>query len=380
MIYLDNAATSFPKPAETIEYLNEFVRNIGGNPGRSGHRLSLEAARVIFEARERLTALIGMSDSERLIFTQNGTESLNMAILGLLKENDHVVTTTMEHNSVMRPLEFLSRERGVVYRAVRCSPEGFLDIDDLCGALKANTKAVIINHGSNVTGAVQSSLDRVKDAIGEALLIVDACQTMGSIPIDMEKMKADILCFSGHKSLFSIQGVGALYVRPGIELTPLKFGGTGSRSESIEHPLFLPDRYECGTPNTPGIASLLGGLTFIGKEGLQKIIERKQALRRMLVEGLHDIEGVIVYGHEGREGSAYLPVVAFNVEGKLASEVGYELNKKSIYVRVGLHCSPVAHQTIGTFPQGTLRASPGYFTSEDDIGTFLGAVREFARG
>jgi len=379
MIYLDNAATSFPKPAETIEYLNEFVRNVGGNPGRSGHRLSLEAARVIFEARERLTAFIGMSDSERLIFTQNGTESLNMAILGLLKENDHVVTTTMEHNSVMRPLEFLSRERGVVYTAVSCSPQGFLDIDDLQRALKVNTRAVIINHGSNVTGAVQSSLDSVKDAIGEALLIVDACQTMGSIPIDMEKMKADILCFSGHKSLFSIQGVGALYVRPGIELTPLKFGGTGSKSESIEHPLFLPDRYECGTPNTPGIASLLGGLTFISSEGLQKIIGKKQVLRRMLAQGLRAVEGVIVYGHE-EQGGTYLPVLAFNIRGKLPSEVGYELNKRSMYVRVGLHCSPVAHQTIGTFPTGTLRASPGYFTGEDEIITFLGAVREIAEG
>ncbi len=380
MIYLDNAATSYPKPTETIEYLNDFVRNIGGNPGRSGHRLSLEAARIIFEARERLTAFIGMSDSEHLIFTQNGTESLNLAILGLLKENDHVVTTTMEHNSVMRPLEFLSRERGVVYTAVRCSPEGFLDIDDLRRALKINTRAVIINHGSNVTGVVQSSLDSVKDVIGDALLIVDACQTMGSIPIDMKMMKADILCFSGHKSLFSIQGVGALYVKPGIELRPLRFGGTGSKSESIEHPLFLPDRYECGTPNTPGIASLLGGLTFIGKEGLSTIVEKKQALRRMLVEGLHAVEGVIVYGDEGRRSGTYLPVVAFNVEGKLASEVGYELNKKSIYVRVGLHCSPVAHQTIGTFPQGTLRASAGYFTNEDDIKTFLGAVGELAKG
>lgn len=377
MIYLDNAATSFPKPAETVRHLNDFVTNIGGNPGRSGHTLSLEAARVIFETRERLTAFIGMTDSERLIFTQNGTESLNMALLGLLRKGDHVVTTSMEHNSVMRPLEFLSHERGISYTAVPCSTEGFLDATDLRSALTENTAAVVINHGSNVTGTVQS-LDGIKDAIGNALLVVDACQTIGSIPVDMEAVKADILCFSGHKSLFSVQGVGALYVRSGIELTPLKFGGTGSKSESIEHPAFLPDRYECGTPNTPGIASLLGGLTFIEKHGLGAIVDKKQRLRRLLVDGLRSLPDVVVYGHLDRGEGSYLATVAFNIEGKLPSEVGYELNRRSIYVRVGLHCAPVAHKTIGTFPEGSLRASPGYFTSEDDIGMFVEAVRDIA--
>ncbi len=377
MIYLDNAATSFPKPAQTIEYLNSFVTNIGGNPGRSGHTLSLEAARVIFETREKLTAFIGMTDSERLIFTQNGTESLNMALLGLLREGDHVVTTRMEHNSVMRPLEFLSHERAVSYTAVPCSPEGFLDIDDIRVALRKNTAAVVINHGSNVTGTVQS-LEGVKDAVGEAVLIVDACQTIGCMPVDMETIRADILCFSGHKSLFSVQGVGALYVRSGIELTPLKFGGTGSKSESIQHPTFLPDRYECGTPNTPGIASLLGGLTFIEKEGLGTIMDRKQALRRMLVDGLRAIPGVEVYGHKGPEGASFLATAAFNIEGRLPSDVGYELNRRSMYVRIGLHCAPMAHQTVGTFPNGSLRASPGYFTGEDDIRAFVEAVREIA--
>jgi cysteine desulfurase family protein len=377
MIYLDNAATSFPKPAQTLEHLNDFLTNVGGNPGRSGHTLSLEAARVVFEAREKLTAFIGMKQSERLIFTQNGTESLNLALLGLLNEKDHVVTTSMEHNSVMRPLEFLTHERGISYTAVPCSPEGFFDASALRASLRRNTRAVIINHGSNVTGAVQS-LEGVKDSMGHVLLIVDACQTMGSIPVDMEGLKIDILCFSGHKSLFGIQGVGALYVREGIELTPLKFGGTGSKSESLAHPMFLPDRYECGTPNTPGIASLLGGLTFIEKEGLSAIVDRKQALRRRLVDGLRAMEGVIVYGHEGCPAATHLAIVAFNLKGRLPSEVGYELNKRAMYVRIGLHCAPVAHQTMGTFPGGSLRASPGYFTKEDDIEAFIGAVREIA--
>lgn len=377
MIYLDNAATSFPKPPETIMFLNDFVNNVGGNPGRSGHALSLEAARIIFDAREKLTDFIGMNDSERLIFTQNGTEALNLAILGLLNENDHVVTTSMEHNSVMRPLEFLRLHRGVSYTTVQCSSEGFLDLEGFKRSLKKDTKAVIINHGSNVAGTLQP-IDLIKRLAGDAILIVDACQTIGSVPLNMEEAGIDVLCFSCHKSLFSIQGVGAAYIRKGIELTPLKFGGTGSRSESIEHPAFLPDKYESGTPNTPGIASLLGGLTFIDNIGIKSIAAKKSALREMLTKGLRDIEGVVVYGHKTPGSQSHLAVVSFNIDGKLASDTGYELNKRSIYTRVGLHCCPAAHQTMGTFPKGTVRVAPGYFTEENDIRYFLEAVREIA--
>lgn len=377
MIYLDNAATSFPKPAETIDRLNDFVKNVGGNPGRSGHTLSLEAARIIFEAREKLTSLLGMKHSERLIFTQNGTESLNMALLGFLDAGNHVVTTSIEHNSVMRPLEFLRRSRGITYTAVPCCSEGFVDLDGLKRALTHNTKAVVINHGSNVTGAVQP-LAEIRNIVGRTCLIVDACQTIGSTAIDLEAAGADIVCFSCHKSLFAIQGVGALYVRDGIELTPLKFGGTGSRSESIEQPVFLPDRYECGTPNTPGIASLLGGLSFIEKEGIARISRKKQALRARLVDGLRQTPGVRIYGHRSKSPESYLAIVSFNIDGMLSSDVGYELNRRSLFVRIGLHCSPVAHQTIGTLPAGALRASPGYFTREADIDTFVEAVREIA--
>ncbi len=377
MIYLDNAATSFPKPPETIEHLNKFVSHVGGNPGRSGHTLSLEAARIIFETREKLTSFIGMKNSERLLFTQNGTESLNMALLGLLGPGDHVVTTSMEHNSVMRPLEFLRQTRGITYDSVPCSTEGFVDLAQLGRTVTAETKAVVINHGSNVTGAVQP-LSEIRKVIGRTRLIVDACQTIGSIPVNMEEAGADILCFSCHKSLFAVQGVGAVYVRDGIDLVPLKFGGTGSRSESIEHPSFLPDKYECGTPNTPGIASLLGGLTFIEKEGLATIEEKKKSLGTRLASGLRGVPRVDVYGHRGDDQGAYLAVVAFNIKGRLPSDAGYELNRRSMYVRIGLHCSPVAHQAIGTFPEGALRASPGYFTGEADIDAFVEAVREIA--
>jgi len=378
MIYLDNAATSFPKPKETIEALNNFVLNIGGNPGRSGHTLSLEAARVVFETREKLTAFIGGHHSERLIFTQNGTEALNLAILGLLKEKDHVITTAMEHNSVMRPLTFLERERGIQFSTAKCSPEGIIDLDDLKMLIRKNTKAVIVNHGSNVTGTVQH-LQGLKKVIGDTILILDACQTMGAYPIDVERDAIDLLCFSCHKSLYSIQGLGALYIRDGIDLTPLRFGGTGSKSESVDQPTVLPDKYESGTPNTPAIASLHGGLTFIENTGFEKIIERKRTLRESILEGLSVAEGIKLCGPSQHAGYALLPVISFNIKNLLPSEVGYLLNKEEIYTRVGLHCSPMAHKTIGTYSQGTVRVAPGYFTTGEDVERFLEVIRHIAR-
>jgi cysteine desulfurase family protein len=378
MIYLDNAATSFPKPKETIESLNHFVLNIGGNPGRSGHTLSLEAARIIFETREKLTEFVGGRDSERLIFTQNGTESLNLAILGLLEEKDHVITTSMEHNSVMRPLTFLQKEKGIRFSMAKCSSEGIIDIDNMKSLMRKNTKAVIVNHGSNVTGTIQP-LHEIKKAIGDAVLILDACQTMGACPIDVERDNIDLLCFSCHKSLYSIQGLGAMYMKNSINLKPLRFGGTGSKSESVEQPVVLPDKYESGTPNTPAIASLYGGLTFIENTGFAKIIEKKRTLRESIVRGLSTIEGVELYGPSQTPHTPLLPVISFNIKNILPSEIGYLLNKEEIYTRVGLHCSPVAHKTIGTYSQGTVRAAPGYFTTDEDIERFLEVVRRIAK-
>lgn len=376
MIYLDNAATSFPKPKESIQYLNNFIQNIGGNPGRSGHTPSVDAARIIFEAREKLTGFINGEDSERLIFTQNGTESLNLAILGLLKEKNHVIATSLEHNSVMRPITFLQKEKHIDISIIQCSPDGKIDIQKIKKSIRKNTKAVVVNHGSNVIGIVQP-IKEIKEIIGNIPIIVDACQTIGSVPIDIQRDNIDILCFSCHKSLYSIQGLGAIYLRNSIELAPLKFGGTGSKSESIEHPEFMPDKYECGTPNTPAIASLLGGLTFIKKTDYNNIIKKKESLVKMLLNGISEIDDIIVYGNHTNENN--IPVISINIKDKLPSEIGYELNKKEIYVRVGLHCSPAAHQTIGTLPGGTIRIAPGYFTTEDDINTFIEVLKDIAK-
>jgi cysteine desulfurase / selenocysteine lyase len=375
MIYLDNAATSYPKPESTITLLDRFVKDIGGNPGRSGHNLSLEAARIVFDAREQLTSFIGGRNSEQLIFTQNGTESLNLAILGLIGERDHVITTSMEHNSVMRPLTHLQKERSLEVSVVQASQEGMVDPKEFRKLVRRETMAVIVNHGSNVTGTVQP-LHEIRKAVPEAIFIVDACQTIGSVPIDVEEMGIDILCFSGHKSLLGIQGTGAVYIRPDLELTPLKFGGTGSKSESIEPPMMLPDRYECGTPNTPGIAALLGGLSFIMETGMEAMTKRKKELKESILHGLTGIGGVQVYGNPGKSDS--LAIISFNVKGRLPSEVGYTLNKEEIFVRVGLHCSPIAHRTIGTFPGGTVRVSPGYFTTDEEVNEFLEAIGKLA--
>ena len=376
MIYLDNAATSYPKPDETLRFLVNFVTNVGGNPGRSGHPLSIEAARIIFQTREKLTAFINGKHSERLIFTGNGTESLNLAILGLIAPYDHVITTSLEHNSVMRPLDFLQRKHSVNVSTVPCSEKGELDLEELKKSLRKNTKAVIINHGSNVIGTIQP-IREIRDVIGDTILIVDACQTVGNITVDADAQGIDIICFSCHKSLLGIQGLGALYTRKGIDLQPIKFGGTGSRSEFTSQPELLPDKYECGTPNTPGIAALLGGLTFIENTGLTAIIEKKRALRRYAVEKLLELDGVTIYGDPSRADS--LPIVSFNLRGASPSDVGTACNRAGICVRVGLHCAPVAHRTIGTFTQGTVRVSPGYFNSTGDIDQFVEVVGTVVR-
>ncbi len=375
MTYLDNAATSFPKPKETIQAVTDFLTNIGGNPGRGGHPLSIDAARLVYEAREKLTAFVNGNSSERMIFTQNGTDSLNLAILGLLGENDHVITTALEHNSVMRPLDYLARTRHVSVTVIPCSPSGELDMAALKKAAGTRTRAVIVNHGSNVIGRVQP-LSEIRAAIGETTLIVDACQTIGNIPIDVEKERIDLLCFSCHKALFGIQGLGALYMREGMDLVPLRFGGTGSRSESTEQPEALPDKYESGTPNTPAIAGLLGGLTFIEQTGQSNIAAKKRAAAKNILEGLRRNRRVRVYGTP--ENGETLPILLMDIDGVEPSDVGYECNRAGVCVRVGLHCSPTAHRTVGTFPRGAVRVSPGYFTSDGDIGRLLDVVNTIA--
>jgi len=376
MIYFDNACTSFPKPPAVVGAIQEYFLNIGSSPGRSGHRLALDAARLVFEARESLSQLFRVPRSEQLVFTSSATDALNLAILGLLNEGDHVITPSMEHNSVMRPLNHLLRKGIIDVSIVPCSEEGHIDLDTLKGSIRKNTRLIAVNHASNVVGTI-APLEEIREISDEIPFLVDAAQSAGTVPIDVEAMGIDLLAFTGHKSLYGPQGTGGLFVREGIDLKPLRLGGTGSNSESWDHPEFLPDKYECGTPNTPGIAGLGEGARFVLHEGVEKIRQHEMELTRSLLEGLEDIEGITVYGP--RKPHEQTATVSINVKGKEASEVGYRLDSEfDIMTRVGLHCNPGTHKTIGTFPHGTVRLSMGYFNTKEEVGQVLEALREIS--
>ncbi len=374
-IYFDNAATSWPKPPAMIEAMVRFNESIGANPGRSGHSLSIEAARVVYEARERAAALIGSPDPLSIAFTKNATEAINCVLLGLLKPGDHVVTSGMEHNSVMRPLRFLEGQ-GVELSVVPCSPAGELDPGDAMRAMKSNTKVIVITHASNVTGVLfpLNALAGIAHERG-ALFVVDASQTAGSIPLDVIRTDIDILCFTGHKSLLGPQGTGGFYIRKGLEqrVPPLMRGGTGSASEFEEQPDFLPDRFESGTPNTIGLAGLAAGMRFVLDVGVDRIREKEMRLTRLCLDGIAGIPGVVLYGPQ--DAGRRTAVVSFNIPGVSPSELAFRLDEQfAVLSRPGLHCAPVAHRTLGTFPEGTIRFSFSHATTEDEIRAGLEAV------
>ena len=380
MIYMDNAATSWPKPEAVYQAMDRFGRNIGSNPGRSGHQLSIEAGRIIYEAREALAQLFGIDDPLRIIFTSNATEALNLALNGLLHSGDHVITSSVEHNSVMRPLRALE-ERGVGITVVDCSPEGFLDPQAVERAIRQNTKLIALNHASNVVGTLLPVAE--VGAIAHrtsALFLVDAAQTAGCYPINLKEVDIDLLAFTGHKGLYGPQGTGGLYISGGAApmLPPLKRGCTGSHSEQEHQPEFLPDKYESGTPNTVGLAGLAEGVRFILSQTVTKVRDREETLTRLLIEGLESIPGVTIYGNG--DARKQVAVVSFNIAGLSPSEVGLRLEEEfQIMCRVGLHCAPMAHKTIAAFPQGTVRLSPSYFTSQEDMEVAIVAVSRIAQ-
>ncbi len=314
------------------------------------------------------------------MFTKNATEALNLAIFGLLLPGDHVITSSMEHNSAMRPLRELE-SKGVEVSVIRCSPRGELDPGDLMTAIKKNTKAVILTHASNVTGTIMP-VREVGNITREhgLILCVDSAQTAGVLPIDVSEMNLDLLAFSGHKSLFGPQGTGGLYIRKGIEekIKPLIVGGTGSRSEHESQPDFMPDRYESGTLNTAGLAGLGAGAEYILRKGIDHIRTKEILLTQYFLDGLKSISSVRIYGPG--EASRQISVVSFNVDGLTPSEVSFAFDEQyGILSRPGLHCAPSAHRTIGTFPGGTVRFSFGYFNTEEEINYALDAVRQLSR-
>jgi cysteine desulfurase family protein len=378
MIYFDNACTTFPKPSTVVDAITDYSLHIGSSPGRSGHRLALQASRLVFQAREDLARLFHIFRSERLIFTSNATDALNLAIMGLLAEGDHVITPSMEHNSVMRPLNHLVTKGIIDLSIVPCSKEGYIELDVLKKSIRKSTRLIAVNHASNVTGTI-APLEEIGRIAGEIPFLVDAAQSAGALPIDVGAWNIDLLAFTGHKSLYGPQGTGGLFIGEGIDLKPLRLGGTGSKSESWDHPDFLPDRYECGTPNTLGITGLGAGVRFILDQGVGKIRDHEIALTRTLLEGLQDTEGITVYGPANPHQQT--ATVSINVQGKEPSEVGYRLDREfGIMTRVGLHCNPAAHRTIGTFPSGTVRLSMAYLNTQGEVNQVIEAIRGITMG
>jgi cysteine desulfurase family protein len=381
MIYFDNAATSWPKPPGVAEAMVHFLNEVGANPGRAAHRRAVESGRIVYGAREAVAELFNAPDPLRVVFGPNVTEALNLALRGLLRPGDHVITSSVEHNSVMRPLRALERV-GVELTVVRCSAEGVLDPAGVETAIRPNTTMIALNHASNVMGtllpvAEVGHIARERDV----LLLVDAAQTGGAYPVDIQADLIDLLAFTGHKSLYGPMGTGGLVVgeRVPVEtLEPLKRGGTGSRSEHEEQPDFLPDMCESGTRNAVGLAGLAAGIRWIQERGVATLRAHEEALAQQLIDGLRDIPGVTVYG--GQDARLQTATVSFNIDNMSPSEAGLRLDEEyGIMCRVGLHCAPAAHRTLGTFPTGTVRFGLGAMNSVAEVDAAVEAVARLAQ-
>ncbi len=381
MIYLDNAATSWPKPPAVLKSMTDVLERAGGNPGRSGHRLSIGAARVIYDTREEIARFFGVSDPLRVIFTGNATYAINLVLKGILKPGDHVVTSSIEHNAVMRPLRSLEKQ-GIRLSIVPCALDGSLDVRDLVRALNSSTRLVVMTHASNVVGILLpiTEIASIAHQAG-ALLLVDAAQTAGVFSIDMQAAGIDLLAFTGHKELQGPPGIGGLVIADGVDVSqmePLIRGGTGSRSESEEQPDDLPDKYESGTANLAGIAGLGAGLKWVTDRGIGEISEHMKKLSQVLIDSLSILPKVKIYGTLDPERS--VAIVSFTVTGERVSEIGLRLDEEyGVLSRVGLHCAPAAHRTIGSFPEGTIRLAPGVFTTVRHIQEAIQSISKVIR-
>jgi len=376
VIYLDNAATTMRKPDGVITAVVKAMESMG-NSSRGTHEGALDAARSVYRTRVKLGRMFGC-DAERVVFTCNSTEALNIAISGTIDSGDHVITTDLEHNSVLRPLYRLEAEKGVELSFVPADKQGNVNYDDFERLMKPNTRAIVCTHASNLTGN-HVDIKRVGEIAHShgALLIVDASQTAGAFPIDIKEMGVDVLCFTGHKSLMGPQGTGGLCIGEGVEIRPFKVGGSGVQSYSKTQPEEYPTRLEAGTLNGHGIAGLGAALDFIEQVGMDSIYKKEHQLMTRFYEGVKDIEGVTVYGDFSRMRS---PVVALNIKDYDSSAVSDELSEYyGIATRPGAHCAPRMHMALGTKEQGAVRFSFGYFNTGDEVDAAIKAVREIAQ-
>ena len=378
MIYLDNAATSFPKPESVYQTLDQFARRDLANPGRAGHKMALAAERALDDCRHLLNQLFHGKEPERFVFTLNCTDALNMAFKGVLRDGDHVITSNLEHNSVSRPLRALELAGRISITKVQADGGGTLSPDDVRAAITPKTRLFVLTHASNVLGTVQpvaefGRLARERDL----LLLVDAAQTAGVVPLDVQEACIDLLAFPGHKSLLGPTGTGALYVGPRARVSAWREGGTGGDSSSETQPRELPYFLEGGTPNVLGVAGLAAGIRHVTEQGLDRIRAHEVALCERLWRRLEEMDGFEVFGQ--RDPARRVGTLSFRCEALPPAEVGGILDQAfDVAVRPGLHCAPYVHRALGTFPEGTVRVSPGPFNTEADIDHLASALREIA--
>jgi len=379
MIYLDNAATSFPKPEAVYQVLDRFARQDLANPGRAGHKMALAAERALGDTRHALNQFFNGAGPERFVFTLNCTDALNMAFKGILTDGDHVITTDLEHNSVSRPLRAMELAGRIQLTRVHADSDGTIDPDSIRKAIRPKSRLIALTHGSNVLGTIQP-IDEVGCIAREQdlLFLVDAAQTADVVPIDLRQTGIDLLAFPGHKSLLGPTGTGALYVGPRAAIKAWREGGTGGDSSSETQPREFPYFLEGGTPNILGVAGLAAGIAFVREQGMAKIHSRETALAQRLCRQLDEMAEYRVFGH--RDWSRRVATISFERDTLTASEIGGILDQAfDIAVRPGLHCAPYIHRSLGTFPEGTVRVSLGPFNTEEDIDRLAEALVEIGK-
>lgn len=379
VVYLDHAATSWPKPPGVGEAVLEILTGPAANAGRGNHSMALQAGRVMYKTRAQLATLFHISNPNDIAFTSNATSALNMAIKGWVKPGDHVIATMVEHNSVRRPLEYLRRTQGVAVDYAKVNSRGEIDLDQVRSMFRPNTRLVVCTHSSNLLGCILpvKELSAIAHEQG-AIMLLDASQTAGSYPIDVQDLGIDMLAFPGHKGLLGPQGTGGLYIDPGVDLEPLLHGGTGSQSEEPEQPAVRPDRYEAGTGNAPGIAGLGAGVGYVLKEGVQNLFRREWALTQKFMEQLLAVKGISILGPE--LGKPRTGIVAFTIAGHDASGLAFTLDREfGIAVRAGYHCTPLGHETAGTLEGGAVRVSVGYNTTNADVEALIAALTSITK-
>lgn len=372
MIYFDNAATTLHKPQEVIDAVIKAMTSMG-NAGRGNTSASMEASHIIFDTRENLAKLFNIKDSSRIAFTCNSTEALNIAIKGSLTTGDHVITTMLEHNSVLRPL-YEMENKGVELSIIQADKLGNISYDEIQSLIKNNTKSIVCTHGSNLTGNLVD-IEKIGKICKEhnLLFIVDVSQTAGVFPIDVEKMNIDILCFTGHKSLLGPQGTGGIFVKEGIEVTPLKSGGTGILTYSKTQPSIMPTHLEAGTLNGHGIAGLNAGIEFINKIGMKKIREKEENLMWRFYNKVKELPHIKIYGDFSKKERC--PIVTLNIDNYDSGDIAEELLNYGVATRAGGHCAPLMHEALGTIEQGAVRFSFGYFNTEEEVDEVIKIIK-----